>query len=90
MKETTVLKKNKNLLMREIEDETILVPFKGELDYIYTLNPTGAAIWKIINGKKTVGQIKKALAKKTGFTTEDISKDVDFFLSELKQAKAVR
>ena len=61
MQNTTILKKNKNMVTRKIADETILLPIyrtSKEINCIYTLNKSASIVWDMIDGKTTVGEIK--------------------------------
>ena len=61
MQNTTILKKNKNMVTRKIADETILLPIyrtSKEINCIYTLNKPASIVWDMIDGKTTIGEIK--------------------------------
>lgn len=49
-----------NIVSRSIAGETILVPIRksvGEMDSLYTLNETGARIWELIDGQRTLAEV---------------------------------
>ncbi|MGZ6248231.1 MAG: PqqD family protein, partial [Syntrophales bacterium] len=53
----SILKKSQNTVFRKIGDEYILVPIAAsvaDVESIFNLNETGAAIWDRIDGKKTL------------------------------------
>ena len=61
MYNTTILKKNKDMVTRKIADETILLPIyrtSKEINCIYTLNKPASIVWDMIDGKTSVGEIK--------------------------------
>ncbi len=81
-----VLKKSENVVFRKIESEYILVPIKSnaaELDYIYTLNEVGARIWELIDGTRTVGDIRDIICSEYEVTPETAVADLDALLAEL-------
>lgn len=81
-----VLKKSENVVFRKIENEYILVPIKSnaaELDYIYTLNEVGARIWELIDGTRTVGDIRDIICSEYEVTPETAVADLDALLAEL-------
>ncbi len=78
--------KNPNLVTRSIAGETLIVPVSGrvgDLNSIFTLNDMGSAIWELVDGQKDVRQIVDAVY--TGFDAprEEITGDVEEFLSSL-------
>ena len=92
MDNSLVLKKNPDFVMRVIEDETILIPIyktSEEANYIYTLNKVGQTVWNLIDGKKTLGEIKNDILKKFDTTPEEVEKELSQFLRDLKEIKAI-
>ena len=93
MQENKVLSKNPNAITRTIEGETILLPLyrsSDEIDCIYTLNKTASEVWNLIDGKKTLTEIKKRVLKKFDTTPEEVDKEMQKFLKDLKKIKAVK
>jgi len=78
---------SKDIVARNIEGELIIVPLTsgiGDLeDELFTLNDTGKAIWKNLDGKKTVDDIVAALSKEYKSEPGEIKKDVIGLLEEL-------
>ena len=92
MKDTVVLKKNPDVVCRQIEKETILVPVlkaSDDINCIYTLNKAASLVWDMVDGKKTVGQIKKAVLSKFDTTTKNAEKKLQELIKDLKQIKAI-
>ena len=92
MKDTVVLRKNPNMVTRVIDNERILLPvFKTskEANCIYSLNKVASEAWEMINGKRTLGEIKKLILKKFDTTEEEVDKEMDKLLKDLKEIKAV-
>lgn len=92
MNENKVLKRNSQIADREIEGEVILVPLyksHDDLSYIYTLNETTSAAWKLIDGKRTLGQIKSKLLDEFEVSEEILDKQLDELVKDLKSIKAV-
>lgn len=93
MKDTSVLKKNPDIVTRTIEDETILMPIyktSDEINCIYTLNDVGARIWELIDGKRNLGKIKKTLLEEFAASEKELEKELNKFLKDLKEIKAVK
>jgi len=92
MNDSSVLKKNPDFVTRVIEDETILIPIyktSKEANYIYTLNKVAHEIWNLIDGKKSLVEIKKKVLKKFDTSPEEVEQEMKKFLKDLKEIKAI-
>lgn len=92
MQENLVLKKNKNMVTRVIDNETILMPVyktSDEINCIYTLNEIASQVWNMIDGKKTMGQMKSKILKEFDSSAQEVEKEMQRFLKDLKEIKAV-
>lgn len=83
------MKVTKDIVMRDIADETILVPV-GELAKrfrgIMSLNEGGRLLWKQLMEGCSRGQLVESLLE-TYEVEEDVAcKDVDAFLADLRKA----
>lgn len=86
------LKKSSKIADREIEGEMILVPLyksHDDLSYIYTLNETAAAAWKLINGKRTLSEIKGKLLNEYDISAEVLDGQLKELIKDLKEIKAI-
>lgn len=74
-----------DIVAREIEGEIIIVPLVSGIgdmeDELYTLNETGQAIWKLLDGKKGLKEPAAELTEE--FEGEEIIHDVVGFVTEL-------
>ena len=92
MKETIVLRKNKDMVTRTIDNETILMPIyktSEEINCIYTLNKVASRIWELINGKTSLREIKSKVLKDFDTNPQEVDKEMQKFLKDLKEIKAV-
>jgi len=92
MDEKLVLRKNPDMVTRKIDKETILVPiFKTSIDMncIYTFNKVASDVWDLIDGKKSLKDIKGMILKKFDTTPKEMDKEMSKLLKDLKQIKAV-
>ncbi len=92
MQKGIALRKNPNMVTRVIEDETILLPTyktSDEINCIYTLNNFASKVWEMIDGKKTLLEIKNAVLKKFDTTPQEIDKELQKFLKDLREIKAL-
>ncbi len=76
---------SEDIVAREIEGEVIIVPLAAGIgdmeDELYTLNETGQAIWKLLDGTKTLGEVAADLSEE--FEGAEIVEDVLGFVNEL-------
>jgi hypothetical protein len=72
----------RNAAWREVDGETILLDTKGRV--MRGLNATGGAAWGLADGKRSVAEIARAVAKSTGAPAEQVTADVLEFFNELR------
>ena len=92
MKETKILRKNPGMVTRKIQNEIILLPIyktSDEIECLYTLNKVASQVWSLIDGKRTVAEIKKDMSKKVSSTEKELDKEMSKFLKELKEINAI-
>lgn len=92
MNDSTIFCKNENMVAREIEDETVLLPIydtSEEIDCIYSLNKVASRVWEMIDGKSTIGEIKKKVLEEFESTPQEVKKRMGNFLKDLLEIKAV-
>ncbi len=85
--------KQPNWVSRRIAGETILVPLAGniaDLDSIFVLDEVGSAIWDLLDGQHSTGQIAEALCKIYEVEREEATSDVCRFLDAMRDANLVR
>ena len=88
MRDGKIFKKSPKIVVRKIEDETILMPLYStseEIDCIYTLNDAAARIWELVDGKRTLGKIKKIFLDEFDVTEEELAD----FLKDLEEIRAI-
>lgn len=73
-------------MCREIAGETLLVPIRGRLadmKKIFALNPVAAFIWRQVDGKTSLEQIRDRLVECFEVGREEAGKDAEAFVREL-------
>ena len=82
---------SEDVVAREIEGEIIIVPIVSGIgdmeDELYTLNATGRAIWKKLDGKKSLRKIVDELFETFESQKPEIEKDIIGFVEELLKRK---
>ncbi len=92
MDKSRVLRKNKDMVARVIDDETILLPIyktSKEINCIYTLNKVASRVWELIDGKRTPLEIKNKVLKEFDTTPEEVDKEMQKLLKDLREIRAV-
>jgi len=83
----TICTPSEDVVAREIEGEVVIVPLVAGIgdadDELYTLNETGQAIWKKLDGQRTLKDVAAALVSEFNTPLDDIENDVLGFASEL-------
>jgi hypothetical protein len=84
---------SEDIVAREIEGEMIIVPISAGIgdaeDELYSLNETGRAIWKRLDGRRTVEEICTDLRSEFAAPAADIEMDVKGLLAELLKRRMV-
>ena len=92
MDEKKVMKKSKDVVSREIEGKTILMPLyktSKDLNYIYTLNETASAAWNLFDGKATLGDIIDSLTETYDVDRAKVKKELSEVIKDFKSIKAL-
>jgi len=99
-----VYARSDQVIRRDVAGETVLVPVAAsgaaDLEYLYRMNAVGAAVWDLLDGRRTVaevaGQVREAFdtcgssRQSSGENPADrIEEDVRAFLADLEEAKLV-
>ena len=87
-----ILKKIENIVFRKIGDEYILVPIAAsvaDVESIFNLNETGAAIWDRIDGKKSLKEIVAQIQGEYEAEGQQVEMDVVEFVNEMMEAKLI-
>ncbi len=78
---------SENVVAREIEGELLIVPLAAGIgdsdDELYTLNPTGQAIWQRLDGRRTLREVAAALVEEFNAPLAKVETDVLGLASEL-------
>jgi hypothetical protein len=78
-----------DVVAREIEGEIVIVPLVAGIgdadDELYTLNETGHSIWKLLDGRRSLGEVAVDLAAEFDAPAGEIEADVLGFATELTE-----
>jgi hypothetical protein len=88
----TIFKKSENVVFRKIQDEYILVPIvasAADVDSIFNLNETGAAVWERIDGVKKLSDIIEDIKAEYEGERKEIEDDVMAFVGRMVEEKLI-
>lgn len=90
---TEVYSKNPDVVFRKIADEFVLVPIRQkavDLKSIFTLNDTAALVWGLVDGTRTVSDIKDRIVDEFLVDPSLAQSDVAAILSQLEALSFIR
>lgn len=77
------------LVTREIVGETLIVPVSGELanlNEIFALNPSGACVWRHLDGAHTAASIRDAMVTEFEVGPDEAWRDLAALLEDLVES----
>jgi len=80
------MNKAQDFVTRRIGNQILVVPLTGgvgDLNAIYSLNETGAAIWQMVRDRMPLPQIVAAVCRKFEVSAEEATGDIKDFLADL-------
>ena len=82
----SLIDKKKNIIVKKINDEYILVPLIGNvanMKSLFTLNETAAFIWENIDGTKNSNQLAEAIVEEFEVKMAEAINDTNNFLHKI-------
>lgn len=93
-KRNRVLVPSEDVVAREIEGELIIIPLVAGIgdmeDELFTLNESGKAIWKLLDGSRSLADVAVELSREYELPAADIERDVLGLVEELMRRRMVR
>lgn len=89
----SILSHSPAIVTRKTGSEYVLVPVSNniaDMNSVFTLNETGAYIWELIDGKRTVADIIEALVSEYEISDNEAEKDVFEFVENLRSYLIVK
>jgi hypothetical protein len=89
----SILSHSPSVVTRKTGNEYVLVPVTdniADMDSVYTLNETGAFIWELIDGKKSVEVIIDAMTEEYDIDKESAREDVLQFIGKMNDYLIIR
>ena len=88
-----IYKKNPDVVYRVIAGEAILVPISKDTQIagrLFSLNETGAFIWELIDGQRTLAELLDAILNEHEVEEDTARDDLISLIKELEGLGAVR
>src|SRR3984957_5725911 len=85
--------RNTAIVSRDVAGETIFVPIckgLGDLDSVYTFNPVGRSLWRLLENGQSVEELANWVATHYEVDEQQAVADVQSYLSELQEIGLVR
>lgn len=85
-------RRNVDLATREVLEETLIVPIRGEiahLQQIFVLNPVAALIWNSLDGERSLASVLDRVLNEFEVDAEEAQRDIVEFVSSLSTAGLV-
>ena len=86
------LKRNEDVITRDIAGETILVPIRNKLAHlkqIYVLNDVGAHIWQQLDGTRTLKVIHRSIVENFDVSDQEALEHLFEFVNDLEHQEVV-
>ena len=87
-----VYHKDPTIVARQIAGEMILVPIRqnmGDLELIYLLNETALFAWQLLDGNKTLADIRNQIVLEFEVDEQQAGNDLLDLFTDLERVKAV-
>lgn len=78
---------------RRIADECLLVPIRqkvADLQYIYVLSPVANRIWELLDGRRTLAEVRDQLLEEFEVSPQELEQDLQEFIPQLREINALR
>ena len=88
-----IYRKNEDVVTRDIDGELFLLPLirtRDEINALFTLSEMASKIWDMIDGKRSLGQIKKKVLKEYNVEEDVIEKDLENFIKDAKEINIIK
>jgi len=84
----SILSHSPSIVTRKTGNEYVLVPITNniaDMNSVYTLNESGAFIWELIDGKKTVEELITAMTEEYDIDRESAKTDIFSFIDDMNK-----
>jgi hypothetical protein len=88
----TVYRRNPDLIQRQVLDDTLLVPLRGELadlQRIFALNPVARHIWTQLDGEHDLAAVRDSVVARFEVEPAEAEADLAEFTAQLKAASLI-
>jgi hypothetical protein len=86
-------RQNKEVVARQIEGETIIVPIRkgvGDMNSVYTLNPVGTVLWHFMAESHSVPEMVQRICCEFEVSPEEAQGDIEGFINSLMEESLIQ
>ncbi len=83
---SSILAPSDDVVSRVVDGELIIVPLDagvGDADDLFTLNETGAAVWELLDGERSLAEVVDEVACRFDAPRSEVEADVLEFAADL-------
>jgi hypothetical protein len=84
--------RNPDFVFRRIAGEVLLLPIRekvGDLESIYALNEVGARVWELLDGRRSVADLRDSIVAEFDVSPDRAEADILEFLGKLEALEGV-
>ena len=88
-----VFQRNPSIAARRIVDEVILITNRRkveDVECLYTLNEVGARIWELIDGDRSLKELRDAIVEEFEVSETEAQEDLTVLIEQLKEIGAIQ
>jgi hypothetical protein len=86
------LKKSEDIVVRDIDGQKLILPLYKSTklsNCFYALNETAASFWDLVDGKTSLGKIRKSMIDRYDVSEEELDKQLPVLIKDLKSIKVI-
>lgn len=91
--EQVVYQPKGKVILRHVAGETLLVPVRGtvaDMEKLYVLEGIGEAVWNLLDGQNSLGDIEEKLAGEFDVTADELRRDLIEFVDSMRVADLIQ
>lgn len=76
-----------DVVFRRIGSEVLLLPIRrnmGDLESIFSLNEVGARVWELLDGRRSLGEVRDVVLAEFEATAGEVEADLLEFIARLE------
>jgi hypothetical protein len=78
---------------RRIADDCLLVPIRPPVagqQFIYVLNPMANRIWELLDGRRTLAEVRDQLLEEFEVSPQELEQDLQDFIQQMRELGSLK